>query len=104
MSIEQKKEEKRESSVYKDDVGGVIVHKISTPLAPKFNDLNRRRKFVSNVRDVKTDEPQVSISIGIDALDEQEKRIQQIVITLPKKKERIEKEKRDEVRRTAGTS
>jgi len=27
-----------------DDVGEVIVHKISTPLAPKFNDLRKKQK------------------------------------------------------------
>lgn len=27
-----------------DDVGEVIVHKISTPLAPKFNDLKKEKK------------------------------------------------------------
>ncbi len=28
--------------VYVDDDGEIIVHKISTPLAPKFNDLEKK--------------------------------------------------------------
>ena len=70
-----------------------MVHRISAPLAPKFNDLNERRKLVSNVRVAEKDEPQVSTAIRIDAFDEEQERVQEIVIPLSKQKERIEKEK-----------